>query len=259
MKKIKLEDLRRVVRQIIQPLARGKIDSTKGLLGKLFELIPNHSRSPEDNAADNFQTASPFGFISKPTKGVLAYFLNFLGDVQVPVIINHIHIARPEPSAPGESITYSTNTAGNTVVCKITHFNDGRIKIEADAKIELIAPTVEIIASVKAKITAPDIEAIATTKIKVTAPVIEADASTSAKITTPLLTLEGSDLVTIKSAVKVVLDAPSVDLGVAAAEGLIKGGAFKAFFDLHTHGVVPGPVPTVLLPAAVVSTASKTL
>lgn len=228
MKRITLEDLRRVVRQIIQPLARGKIDSTKGLVGKLFELLPNHSRSPEDNAADNFQTASPFGFISKPTKGVLAYFLNFLGDVQAPIIINHIHIGRPDPSAPGESITYSTNAAGDTVVCKITHFNDGRIKVEADTKIEIIAP---------------DIEVTASTKVVVDSPVV----------------VIKSTLVTkIDSAGRVEIDSPNIKLGPIATEFLIKGTAFKTFFDTHTHGVVPGPVPTLPMPPSNLSTTSKT-
>lgn len=228
MKKIKLEDIRRVVRQIIQPLTRGKIDSTSGLNGKLFELIPNHSRSPEDNAADNFQTASPFGFISKPTKGVLAYFLNFLGDVQVPVIINHIHINRPDPSAPGESITYSTNAAGDTVVCKITHFNDGRIKIEADTKVEILAPDIEIIAPSKVV------------------------------IDSPIVIIKSTLVTKIESTGRVEIDSPNIKLGPTATEFLIKGTAFKTFFDGHTHGVVPGPVPTVPIPASNISTISKT-
>jgi hypothetical protein len=56
---------------------------------------------------------------------------------------------------------------------------------------------------------------------------------------------------------KTVIDSPVIELGEGAAEALIKGDTFKAFFDAHTH---PGPntPPTVPIPSGVLSKTSKT-
>jgi hypothetical protein len=57
-----------------------------------------------------------------------------------------------------------------------------------------------------------------------------------------VITIDGSSgTITVKSDTKVDLDAPAMNLGPAAVDAIIKGTAFKTFFDLHTHsGVTAG-------------------
>jgi hypothetical protein len=56
---------------------------------------------------------------------------------------------------------------------------------------------------------------------------------------------------------KCVVDAGTIELGEGATESLIKGNAFKAIFDTHTHAGAGSP-PLVPLPPSVLSTVSKT-
>ena len=57
----------------------------------------------------------------------------------------------------------------------------------------------------------------------------------------------------------IVLDGTAIELGAGALEKVILGDAFKAYFDTHIHGHAMGPtlVPTVLMPAATLSTVVK--
>lgn len=56
---------------------------------------------------------------------------------------------------------------------------------------------------------------------------------------------------------KCVVDAGTIELGEGATESLIKGDAFKAIFDTHTHAGAGSP-PLVPLPPSVLSKISKT-
>lgn len=61
---------------------------------------------------------------------------------------------------------------------------------------------------------------------------------------------------TITANVEVVVDAPSVKLGTAASEGVLKGLTAQGIFDTHTHGTPFGPTIT---PAASMSPAVSTV
>ena len=56
---------------------------------------------------------------------------------------------------------------------------------------------------------------------------------------------------------KCVVDAGTIELGEGATESLIKGDAFKTFFDTHTHAGAGSP-PLVPMPPAILSNVSKT-
>lgn len=246
--RIKSEDIKRIVKQIVQPLARGKFQSTTKNKAQLSELVPGHERSPEDVAPDNFQHASPFGFISAPAKGVLAYFLHFLGSQQMPVIINHIHVARPDPSGPGETILYGTSADGKTIMGTLTIRPDGSMRLEAPTKVEVVCEDADIIASVSAKIASPDVDILGETKLTL-------------RSDTEVL-VDGGPKVTIKSSGEVIIDCADIKLGKTAAEAIIKGTAFKAYFDTHNHQDlifgIPNGVPIIPQPASTLSGVSKT-
>lgn len=95
------DKIRSAVLSVVQPLYRGAFDGVSKLSAKLKELAPFGS-------VDQAQHASPYGFISKPKKGVFAYFLNLLGNSQAPVIVAHLDRDRPDPANEGESIQYSS-------------------------------------------------------------------------------------------------------------------------------------------------------
>lgn len=64
-----------------------------------------------------------------------------------------------------------------------------------------------------------------------------------------------------KQIMKVLPDG-TIELGKAATESVIKGTAFKTFFDTHTHPVIslgsPSGVPTLPMPPTTLSTVVKT-
>lgn len=62
----------------------------------------------------------------------------------------------------------------------------------------------------------------------------------SARVT---ITVENGQ-VTIRATTKVVVDAPDVELGTAASEGVLKGLTAQGIFDTHTHATAFGPTAT---------------
>jgi len=65
---------------------------------------------------------------------------------------------------------------------------------------------------------------------------------------------------TVEALIKATVKAPSVELGLAATEAIIKGVTFQTLFNSHFHGSAVGPTspPTVLLSGAELSTVVKT-
>lgn len=131
------EEVENLVRSMIQPLMRGQVASTEGQTATLDNLVPSGS-------APNFQQTYPFGFVASPPKGVLAYFLNFFGLSQSPIILSHFHNGRPAPSAPGEVIVYCTSADGSSTPIKLTLGNDGTLVITASSKVQIKCDSVEV-------------------------------------------------------------------------------------------------------------------
>ena len=67
---------------------------------------------------------------------------------------------------------------------------------------------------------------------------IQVDVGSGAQTIT--LTMRDGE-VTIKASGKVTVDAPAVELGSNAVEGVLKGKTAQTLFDAHTHGTAFGP------------------
>lgn len=67
-------------------------------------------------------------------------------------------------------------------------------------------------------------------------------------------------VVTIRASSKVVVDAPAVELGTDASEGVLKGRTGAAIYDTHAHGTPFGPTttPTTGSMTSAVSTVTTT-
>lgn len=145
MKRTSFEDIQRAVMRIVQPLGFGDFDLFNGLKARLASVIPFGS-------GDLYTPTSPFGFISAPVKGVVAYFLNLHGQALAPIILGHLDKNRPMPSAPGEVIVYCTSADGTVVPVTLTLKNDGTLVIVANTKIQVQAPAIELGAATLEKV-----------------------------------------------------------------------------------------------------------
>jgi hypothetical protein len=136
--RLSFEEIRRAVLEVVQPIAKGTFDAIDDakLRARLKNVIPF-------GTADHYETASPYGLISSPIKGVRAYFLNLMGSALAPIIIAHIDGKRPQP-VPGETILYCLSADGGTVPVKISLKPDGTLRIDATTKVELVCEDVEI-------------------------------------------------------------------------------------------------------------------
>lgn len=74
------------------------------------------------------------------------------------------------------------------------------------------------------------------------------------------ITISSNATVTISGNTKVIVSSSDVELGASATEAIIKGNAFKTYFDAHTHPTAVGPsgAPAVPMPTTTLSTVSKT-
>jgi hypothetical protein len=134
---MKADDVRRIALSLVQPLYRGTFETISGIKAKLTQIIPFGS-------GDHYQNASPFGFVSWPVKGVLAFIHNLEGRLQSPIILGHLHVGRPVPSAAGEVIIYCTNAAGDSVPVKLVLGNDGVLRITASSKMLVDCDDIEL-------------------------------------------------------------------------------------------------------------------
>lgn len=137
MRNYTFDDISRAVTRIVQPLYQGVHQSLSGLKATLTDVVPF-------GRGDNFLHSSPFGLISKPAKGVISYIQNLNGSNMAPVVLGHLHKARPEPAGPGEAILYSTDSTGNSVQVKITLQADGTLVVSAPSKVQVVSDNVEI-------------------------------------------------------------------------------------------------------------------
>lgn len=123
MRQITREDILRIVGRFVQPLYSGAIESVNGMFCTLTGVIPFGSGDT------NFRQAFPFGFVSAPIKGVMAYVLNLGGSALAPIILSHLDKMRPTPSGPGESVFYSLASDGSEVAILIRLRNNGTFEI----------------------------------------------------------------------------------------------------------------------------------
>jgi hypothetical protein len=99
MQRTSPEDFKRAVLHVIQPLARGIVTVVSAASATLTGVVPF-------GGGDRFMTTFPYGFVSAPTPGVVAYFLNLFGSSTGPVILGWYDTNRPSV-LPGESIVYN--------------------------------------------------------------------------------------------------------------------------------------------------------
>jgi hypothetical protein len=131
------DDIKRIVLQAVQPMASGVIDTVANFTAKLTDVSGFGS-------GDQFKTSFPYGMVSKPIKGVKAYFLNLGGSILAPIIISHLDNKRPVPSTAGEVILYCLSADGSAVPVKLTLGVNGVLKIETTSKVQVLADSVEI-------------------------------------------------------------------------------------------------------------------
>lgn len=143
--------LRSFILSIVKPLKSGKMVSQSGKDATLDNLIPTGVDS-------NFRATSPFGFISKVPTGISVFYNSLFGSSYENIILGHLHLKRPEPSAVGETILYSTTENGTTIKAKITLKNDGTLVIEAPLDINVTCQNANITASTKVGIACDNIE-----------------------------------------------------------------------------------------------------
>lgn len=138
MRQITKADIERVVGAMVQPMFSGAITAMNGMFATLTGVIPFGTGN------QNYRQAFPFGFVSSPVSGVMAYLLNLQGSALAPVILSHLDKMRPTPSGPGETILYCLSPDGSQIPCKITLGNDGTTKIELMTALEVICDSIKL-------------------------------------------------------------------------------------------------------------------
>lgn len=124
------DEIRQAILNHVQPLYRGAFDRTSKLSAQLKELIGF-------GTGDRVQHAMPYGLVSKPYSGILAYFLNLLGKSQAPVIVSHLDRDRPDPAAEGEVILYCLSADRTLTPVRATLSPDGKFVLYAQTKIQI--------------------------------------------------------------------------------------------------------------------------
>lgn len=140
--------LRSFILTMVKPLKSGKIVSTDDKSATMKDLYPEGQSSA-------FRYTSPFGFISKVPAGVTGFYNALFGSGHESILMAMIHALRPTPSAPGETILYSTNSEGNQIRVKITLQNDGTIVIDSPVNVNINCQSATIAASTKTTINSP--------------------------------------------------------------------------------------------------------
>lgn len=79
----------------------------------------------------------------------------------------------------------------------------------------------------------------------------------SAILNDSVINVDNNNIITVETPSKVVVNSPNIELGNNAAESVIKGDAFKKFFDTHTHPSAGSP-PAVPMPSFLLSKNTKT-
>lgn len=151
MNKIDTNWLRSFILSVVKPLKSGVIVKNENENASMDNLYP-------DGFSDKFKVAQPFGFVSSVPKGVSGFYNSLFGSGHESIILGFLHKLRPTPSAPGESILYSTTPDGKTIKVKITLKNDGSLVIDAPTTVTVNAQTATINASTKTDINSPLVE-----------------------------------------------------------------------------------------------------
>lgn len=140
--------LRQFILSVVKPLRSGLAVTQSGDRASLDNVFPNNSYS------DKFKQTSPFGFIAHAPRGVVSFYQGLFGSGYESIILGYLHAGRPQPTAPGETVLYSTTPDGATIKVKVSLKNDGSIVIDAPTTVVINATTDTIINCVNATIAA---------------------------------------------------------------------------------------------------------
>ena len=126
---------------VIQTVGQLKVGKTKSQTGGNVGL---DNLYPDGGYKDNFRLTSPFGFISGIPQGVAAFYHGLFGSSFESITLGFIDSNRPAPSGPGETVLYSTDSAGQSIQVKIVLGTDGTLTITSPTKVVVNSPDVEL-------------------------------------------------------------------------------------------------------------------
>jgi len=130
--------LRSFILSVVKPLKPGKVVSSSKDKAGLSDLYP------EGGFSDKFRLTSPFGFIAGLPTGITAFYQSLFGSGHESIILALLHSTRPEPSGPGETVLYSTDSSGQSIQVKIVLGTDGTLTITSPTKVVVNSPDVEL-------------------------------------------------------------------------------------------------------------------
>ena len=124
---------------VIQTVGQLKVGKTKSQTGGNVGL---DNLYPDGGYKDNFRLTSPFGFISGIPQGVAAFYHGLFGSSFESITLGFIDSNRPAPSGPGETVLYSTDSAGQSIQVKIVLGTDGTLTITSPTKVVVNSPQI---------------------------------------------------------------------------------------------------------------------
>ncbi len=127
--------MRSLILSIVKPLKSGKVSSQTGTKAGLTDLYP-------EGYSDQFRLTSPFGFISGLPVGITAFYNALFGSGFESIILGQVHEARPQPTGPGETTLYSTDSSGASIQVKIVLGTDGTLTITSPTKVVVNSPQI---------------------------------------------------------------------------------------------------------------------
>ena len=130
--------IRSLILKTVSNLKTGKVKSQTSDKAGLSDLYPDGGFS------DNFRLTSPFGLIAGIPVGVTAFYQGLFGSSFENIVLALSHAKRPAPSGPGETVLYSTDSAGQSIQVKIVLGTDGTLTITSPTKVVVNSPDVEL-------------------------------------------------------------------------------------------------------------------
>lgn len=130
--------LRSFILSVVKPMKSGKhLSQDADNNASMDNLFP-------EGVDDKFRLSAPFGFISGIPKGVTGFYEALFGSAHENIVTAWLHAKRPQPSGPGETILYSTDSSGASIKVKLTLGSDGTLTISSPVKTIVQAPLIEL-------------------------------------------------------------------------------------------------------------------